>query len=188
MDVFEAIRSRRTVKSFGSAPVARELLDELFELARWAPNHNLTNPWRFRVLGPVATGNLRELAAAAARAKAADQVDPEAVARVAAAKFDRAPVLVAVSAKCHRDVVQHKEDLYATACAAYIVLLGAHERGLAAYWRTPGVLRSAAGLAAIGMDDDEEVLGLIYLGYPAEGSAPSVPGRNSHDTFVSYLE
>ncbi len=52
MDVEEAIRSRRTHKAYGPEPVGRDTLDELFELARWAPNHHLTNPWRFRVLGP----------------------------------------------------------------------------------------------------------------------------------------
>ncbi|MEA2269765.1 MAG: hypothetical protein QOC64_2375, partial [Solirubrobacteraceae bacterium] len=80
MDLEEAIRGRRTHKAYGSEPVPRETLDELFELARWAPNHNLTNPWRFRVVGP---GALERLKAAAG---------PEA-----AAKLDRAPTLVAVS-------------------------------------------------------------------------------------------
>ena len=52
VDVDDAIRTRRTHKAYRSEPVPRETLDELFDLARWAPNHNLTNPWRFRVLGP----------------------------------------------------------------------------------------------------------------------------------------
>src|SRR5881397_2337578 len=51
VELEQAIRSRRTVKAFGREPVERETLEELLELARWAPNHNLTNPWRFRVLG-----------------------------------------------------------------------------------------------------------------------------------------
>jgi nitroreductase len=46
VDVEEAIRTRRTHKVYGPEPVPRDTLDELFELARWAPNHNLTNPWR----------------------------------------------------------------------------------------------------------------------------------------------
>ena len=49
------------------------------------------------------------------------------------------------------DPVQDEEDLLATACAAYIVLLGAHDRGLAGYWRTPAVLREPAGRAALGI-------------------------------------
>jgi len=48
----DLIRSRRTHKSFGPEPVPPETLDELLELARWAPNHHRTNPWRFRVIGP----------------------------------------------------------------------------------------------------------------------------------------
>src|SRR5919202_14045 len=80
MDLDELIRTRRTYKAYEPAPVPRDTLEELFELARWAPNHHLTNPWRFRVLGPRA---LEALKAAAG---------PEA-----APKLDRAPTLVAAS-------------------------------------------------------------------------------------------
>ena len=69
MDVEEAIRTRRTHKVYGPEPVPRETLDELFELARWAPNHNLTNPWRFRVLGPESLARLKEAAGEEAAAK-----------------------------------------------------------------------------------------------------------------------
>ena len=51
MDALNAIRTRRTVKAFTPEPVPRDVLAELFELARWAPNHRLTAPWRFRVVG-----------------------------------------------------------------------------------------------------------------------------------------
>ena len=62
MDVQEAIRTRRTHKAFAPNPLPRELIDELLELARWVPNHNLTNPWRFRVLGPEALDALKRAA------------------------------------------------------------------------------------------------------------------------------
>ena len=62
MDVEKAIRTRRTHKAFSERELDAALLDELLELARWAPNHNLTNPWRFRVLGPRARERLMELA------------------------------------------------------------------------------------------------------------------------------
>src|ERR1044072_5140587 len=58
MDVETAIRTRRTHKAFGPDPLTREQVEELLELARWAPNHHLTAPWRFRVLGPRAPGRL----------------------------------------------------------------------------------------------------------------------------------
>ena len=58
VELEDAIRTRRTHKAYGAEPVPRETLEELLELARWAPNHNLTNPWRFRVVGPRVAGAL----------------------------------------------------------------------------------------------------------------------------------
>ncbi len=125
MDIDDAIRTRRTHKAFGLEPLDRETLDELFELARWAPNHHGTNPWRFRVLGRDALARLKHAAG------------PEH-----AAKLDRAPTLIVVSAALAGEELQDEEDLHATAIAAYIVLLAAHARGFAGYWRTPAVLRT----------------------------------------------
>ena len=156
MDVVEAIRTRRTHKSFGPEPVPRGTLEELFDLARYAPNHHLTQPWRFRVLGAEALERLQE---------AAGPAD--------APKLERAPTLVVASARLEGDELQDAEDLHATAAAVYAVLLGAHDLGLAGYWRSPAVLRTAEGREAVGLPDDEHVLGLIHLG-PARGE-PRLP-------------
>jgi nitroreductase len=169
MDVEDAIRTRRTHKAFGPDPLPRELIDELLELARWVPNHNLTNPWRFRVLGPEALGALKEAAG------------PEG-----ATKLDRAPTLIAASATRSGDPVQDEEDLCATACATYAVLLAAHSRGLAGYWRTPGVLRTREGLGALGIGPDERFVALIHLGWPRQGRQP--PERLPPRDVVSYLD
>jgi nitroreductase len=186
MDIEEAIRSRRTVKAFRPEPVERATLDELLELARWAPNHNLTNPWRFRVVGPGALARLKDAAAALATAELPVGADHEAVGTVAAAKLDRAPTLVVCSAKLSGDPVQDEEDLHATACAAYIVLLGAEARGLAAYWRTPGVLRTEPGRAAVELPEDERFVGLLHLGHARQEA--DVPEREPAEQYVSYLD
>jgi nitroreductase len=170
MELEEAIRTRRTHKAYGPEPVDRATLDELFDLARWAPNHKLTNPWRFRVLGPQAL----------ARLKAAAE-DP-----IAAAKLARAPTLVAVSAAQSGDAIVDEEDAYATAVAAYAVLLAAHGRGLAGYWRTPAVLREPAGRAALGIAEGERVLGLLHLGHPRQ--QPRTPERAPVQDVVEYLD
>jgi nitroreductase len=169
MDVDEAIRTRRTHKAYKPGTVSRETLDELFELARWAPNHHLTNPWRFRVLGPEALERLKRAAG------------PEA-----ATKLDRAPTLVVCSAQLSGDRIQDEEDLHATACAAYIVLLGAHARGLAGYWRTPEVLRTEEGRTAVGLPESERFVSLIHLGQPVQERA--APEREPADSVVSYLD
>jgi nitroreductase len=170
VDLEDAIRGRRTHKAYGSEPVDRATLDELFDLARWAPNHHLTNPWRFRVLGPAALQRLK------------DAAGPEA-----AAKLDRAPTLIAVSvAQSGEDPVQDEEDLLATAAAAYIVLLAAHGRGLAGYWRTPAVLRTDAGRAALGVPTGERIIGLLHLGPPRQEREP--PERAPAGDVVTYLD
>ena len=168
MDVEEAIRTRRTHKAYRGEPVDREVVAELLDLARWAPNHNLTNPWRFRVVGPESLERLKEAAG------------PEA-----AVKLDRAPTLVVVSCALSGDEVQDEEDLHAAAVAAYIVLLAAHARGLAGYWRTPDVLRTEEGRAAVGIGDDERFVGLIHLGGPVQEKSP--PDRAPADQVVEFL-
>jgi nitroreductase len=168
MDVETAIRTRRTHKAFAPEPLPRQQIDELLELASWAPNHNLTIPWRFRVVGPETLRRLKQAAG------------PEG-----AAKLDRAPTLIVVSCALSGDPVEEEEDLHATASASYIVLLAAHARGLAGYWRTPGILRSAEGRAAVGLPEDERFVGLLHLGHPRQQKpAPERPGTDRTTTYL----
>jgi nitroreductase len=164
----EVIRSRRTHKSFGPEPVPAETLDELLELARWAPNHHRTNPWRFRVLGPLTLERLKEAAGPSE-----------------APKLERAPTLVVASAVLSGDLEQDEEDICATAAAVYAVLLGANARGLASYWRTPKVLRTKAGREAVCLPEGERFLGLIHLGTPRGNPPP--PERGALDSYRSFL-
>jgi nitroreductase len=187
MEATDAIRSRRTCKSFDGQPLMREELEELFELARWAPNHKLTQPWRFRVLGANSQEALRQAAATVALESAPDGADAEKIAAVAAKKLDRAPTLVAVSCVRNADPVLEAEDFAATAIAAYIVLLAAHARGLAGYWRSPAVLRDNRGTAALAIGPEEDVLGLLHLGH-AQGEPPAAAPRRTTEAFVSYLD
>jgi nitroreductase len=166
MDVETAIRSRRTHKAFQPQPLPREQVEELLELAGWAPNHNLTLPWRFRVVGPATLGRLKRAAG------------PEG-----AAKLDRAPTMVVVSCALGGDPIADEEDLHATAVASYIVLLAAHARGLAGYWRTPGLLRGAEGRAAVGLPEEERFVGLLHLGHPRQ-ERPTPPRPPVTETTV----
>jgi nitroreductase len=172
VEIEKAIRTRRTHKAYGPRALDEKTLDELFELARWAPNHHLSNPWRFRVLGPVTRDRLMRLA--------------EAEKPGSAVKLQRAPTLVAVSAALSGDDAQDREDVLATAVAAYIVLLGAHARGLAGYWRTVDLLDDPRGRALLGLADAETPLGLLYLGEPVQEQR--VPERAPLSEIVEYLE
>jgi nitroreductase len=172
MDVDTAIRTRRTHKAFERRPVERATLLELFELARWAPNHRLTNPWRFRVLGERSRADLAREA----------ELDKPGSAR----KLDRAPTLVVATAKLQGDPGEQREDLLAAALAAYIVLLGAHARGLAGYWRTLPLLDTPAVRSALAIAADEQPIGLLHLGHPHERQR--VPERAPVDEIAAFLD
>ena len=169
MELDELIRTRRTQKAYEPGPVDSTTLDTLFELARWAPNHHLTNPWRFRVLGRRALEALK------------DAAGPEA-----ARKLDRAPTLISASVVQTGDAIADEEAFAAAACASFIVLLGAHARGLDGYWRTPEVLRTPEGRAACGIEDGERVLGLLHLGR-GKGTKPA-PERAPLGAFRTFLD
>jgi nitroreductase len=171
MELEQAIRSRRTHKVFAPEPVAPQLLEQLFELARWAPNHHLTDPWRFRVLGPQTLARLKELA---------EELSPGS-----AAKLDRAPTLVVASVYRTGDEAQQAEDLLASAVAAYLVLLAAHGRGLAGYWRSVPLLDSPAGREALRLEDAETPIGLLHLGHPRQEQR--VPERAPVAAVARYL-
>ena len=146
-----------------------DTLEELLELARWAPNHNLTNPWRFRVLGPEALARLKAAAG------------PEA-----AAKLDRAPTLVVASVMQTGDPVQDEEDL----CAAAVATL---HRARGRPRPRAGRLLAHAGRAALrrraarrwACEAGERMLGLIHLGPPRQEKEP--PERLAPGDFVTFL-
>jgi nitroreductase len=172
MDLEQAIRTRRTHKAFGPRGVDAATLERLFDLARWAPNHHLTNPWRFRVLGARVRAALMELA--------------EARQPGSAVKLQRAPTLIAVAVQRAGEPVQEREDLLATAVAAYIVLLGAHAAGLAGYWRSVPLLDDPEGRRLLGFAAGETPVGLLYLGYPVQ--TQRVPERAPVAEIVTYLD
>lgn len=171
MEVLDAIRTRRTVKTYRPEPVARDVLERILEVARWAPNHRQTEPWRFRVLGSEAQQRLKQAAGG-----------PEA-----AVKLERAPTLVVASFVPSVLPLHAREDEQSAACAVYAVLLAARDAGLASYWRTPGVLRTDAGRRAVGLGEDEEVLGLLHFGEP-DGEVPEPPQRGALEHYVTFLD
>jgi nitroreductase len=145
------------------------MLLEILSAARFAPTHHMTEPWRFRVLGPVALSALKEIAG-----------------EKEAAKLDRAPTLVVATAALTGDLVQDEEDVCATAAAIELVLLAATELEVATYWRTPQLFRTPPGRDAAGIPAGERFLGLLHFG-PAERE-PAARERRPVEAYVAFLE
>jgi nitroreductase len=152
-------------------PLPDALLVRLCELAARAPNHHLTNPFRFAIL----TGDARaRLGDGVAVHVATTGGDERAVAK-ARTKYLRAPALVAVGcASAHgADEVVRREDRDATAAAVQTLLLAAEAAGLAAYWGTGAAVDAEAAKEACGFAPDVEIVALVYVGWPLERIRPT---------------
>jgi nitroreductase len=165
MDVDEAIRSRRTLKEYEPRAVPDEVVGELLDLAVLAPNHHLTLPWRFWVLGRATLERLMEATG--------DR------------KLLRSYTAIAAGVTWSEDDHEAQEDYASMACALQNVMLAARARGLASYWRTPGVFAKPAFGQMLGVPEDVRLVGLVHLGWPAV-PFPETPPRRA-EAFTAWL-
>ncbi|MGB3733720.1 MAG: nitroreductase [Ilumatobacter sp.] len=169
----EVIRSRRTsmfVDQTRDVPVS--VVEELCELATWAPNHKKTWPWRFALFTGEGRSRLGEtMAADMAHAEFGD----DAKRTKTAGKYLRTPATLVVGCEPHPNDMLHRENRDAVAAAIQNLMLGATSIGLASFWSTPALTRPPAVLDLCGFHRDDRIVGIIYLGW-ADGIAP-VPER-----------
>lgn len=179
MDVDQAIRDRRTHKFFGGGAITEDQLRELLELAIWAPNHGLTEPWRFSVVSGARLGALQAAidAAFGAMDKGGDAGLLEFKRRKMGRRLAGAAAVIAVSYRRTPDKpATDREDYAATACAVQNILLGATARGFVGLWSTGKVMGHPLVRAFLRQGDDEAQVGVIFLGTPAQAAVP----RRSH--------
>ena len=172
MNVSTAIRERRTIKRFTNRPVTREEITELLASATLAPNHRLTNPWRFYVLGPDAR---EAYGRALGDRKAKKQTDPVKAAQVrdtVAAEHRALPSMIAVAVVDATDAEQRDEDYAATMMGVQNIMLHAVEMGLGTAIRTGGIMGDPAARAAVGIPDGQRIIAVINIGEPADVPPP----------------
>ncbi len=158
----ERIRGRRTVGQFLKQPVARKLLLEAIEVARWAPNHHVTEPWHFYVLGDESIARAVELT----RAITAEKKGEKAADFKAAAAAER-PGWLVVTCRRSADELRQQEDYASCCCAIQNLMLYLSEAGVATKWSTGAITRDARFFELLGVDPvDAFVAGLIFYGYP----------------------
>ncbi len=164
MDTLEALRTRRTVGAFAPEAPPLDVIARAIEAATWAPNHHLTEPWRFHVL----VGPAREELAAAICATLPPEKATDAERASVRGKIGRAPVLVVVTqVGSPDDVVRDLEDYAACACATQNLLLAAHAEGLAAKWSTGKLAHSEGAKRYLGVRKHDRIVAYVYVGYAA---------------------
>lgn len=176
MEVTQAIRSRQSINRVRPDPVPRELIQQVLESAIHAPNHRLTEPWRFHVFTGRGRGEFARARAETARLLAVEEgEEPDLIeGRVSRErkKAFRAPVVIVVISEAGRDEVETLEN-YAACCAAVQNMqLTAHALGLGTIWRTGPVAYHEHMRGFFGLDEGDTIVAYLYLGYPDMGERP----------------
>ena len=169
--VLAAIKERRSIGKVTTEVPPRELIWQLLEAGTWAPNHHLTEPWRFVVLEGDARVALGKVMGAV---DAARHDDPEKGAEAAdktARKPLRAPYVIAVGVEPDPSAPEI-EELCSGAAAAQNMLLAAEALGLAAIWRSGWIAFAPEIRHHLGFSASGRVLGFIYVGFAA-GEKPT---------------
>jgi nitroreductase len=168
MPIPDIIEQRRSVKKFTGRAVTREEIESLLDAAILAPNHRLTRPWRFYVLGPEAR-YAYGLALGERKARKISDVDAARALRETIAAEHRALPCMIVVAVVQNDNPEIREEDYAAAMMAIENLaIAAIALGLGTHIKTGGVMGDAAARAAVGVGGTERIVAIVNVGEPAE--------------------
>ena len=170
MEVTQAIQSRQSVGRVKQDPVPRELVEKILESAVHAPNHKITEPWRFHVFTGKGRGELARARAELARILAETEGEEEELAagRISRErkKAFRAPVVIVVISRGGRDEIEALENYAACAAAVQNMQLTAHALGLATIWRTGLQAYHPYMHEFFGLEAGDKIVAYLYLGYP----------------------
>ena len=158
----EVLRGRRTINLYLQTPVPAKLVRDAIEVATWAPNHHVTEPWRFYLLGKKSIAAcvelVREMTTAKKDVKAGD---------FKAQSWSEKPGWLIVTCRNSEDALTHQEDLAACAAAVQNFMLYLWKAGVGSKWTTGDITRDVRFNEIVGIDADaESVVGLIWYGYP----------------------
>ncbi|WP_078553637.1 nitroreductase family protein [Bacillus alkalicellulosilyticus] len=174
MDIFEAIKSRRTIGKVKSTVVPKEDIEKILEAGTYAPNHFLTEPWRFFVLEGEARNRLGDVFATIKKEELGDTEENAKKIEAATKNPLRAPVIIAVAVEpSDKKRVILLEEYAAVNAAIQNMLLTAHSLGLGAIWRTGDLCYHPEVKAFFRLSEKGELLAFIYLGYPDMTKSPS---------------
>jgi nitroreductase len=186
MDVFEAIAARRSIKQFTDRPIEREELDRLLQAVVEAPNHRMTEPWRFYVLGP---GARRAWGEALGARKAKRVEDPEAARAVVekvASTHEALPAMIAVATTLDDNPEIREEDYAAAMMGVQNLMLAALDMGLGTHLKTGAVMDDPRARAAVGVPEGERIVAVVHLGEPA--AVPDARARRPAAEVTTWVE
>lgn len=182
MSLESIIRARRTFHQFTGGSVPQEVINSALELALWAPNHKMTQPWIFFDIGPVTRQKLVELAVELKRKNTPDL--SEAVEASLKEKLNSASHIIMIGLKLCSDAFQAREDYATVCCGVQNMSLYIHEQGYGSKWSTGEFTRNKKTYEILEVDPGEvEIVGALMVGGIDPLQPVRVPPRpESHST------
>lgn len=185
MHTSDAISGRRSIKRFTAREIPRDEIEALLAAATLAPNHRLTQPWRFYVLGPEAR-HAYGLALGARKARKVDDPAAGAALRETVAAEHRAlPGMIAVAVVEQENPETREEDYAATMMAIENLALTAVAIGLGTHLKTGAIMNDPAARAAVGLPEGQRIVAIVNVGTPADMLPPKK--REPATAFTTWL-
>ena len=179
--VYQAIYQRRMAWRFRDDPVDREVIARLLDTAVWAPNHRLTEPWRFFVLER--DGETRRKVAELCYEHSLEN-GGKSRAEAARRKVMAPPVLIYVYSLPGDKEEVTRENYASVACAVQNMSLAAVAEGLTVTWETGRTTRHPKLRKVLGAEKDWLMVGALSIGVPDETLNPP---RTPVGQFTSWL-
>lgn len=168
----EVIRGRRTVNMFLQTPVPGELVRGAIEAATWAPNHHVTEPWRFIMPGKETVRQILDLCQ-----QMVTRNKGEEIARHKRDSWTEKPGWLIVTCQRSEDALREREDYAACSAAVQNFMLYLWKAGVGSKWTTGDITRDDRFFDIIDVNpSDAFVVGLIWFGYPKLTPAQSRKG------------
>ena len=185
MHISDAISSRRSIKKFTRRSVTREEMETLLSAAVAAPNHRLTQPWRFYVLGPDARQAYGLVLGERKARKIEDPAAAQAMRDTVAAEHRALPAMLVVAVADNENPEIKEEDYAAVMMAIQNLSLAAVALGLGTHVKTGAIMADPAARSAAGVKATERIVAVVNIGEPAE--VPAAKTRESATAFTTWL-
>jgi nitroreductase len=180
-DIGEVIKSRRTTNLFQDKDVPDKYIIQAIDHARWAPNHRLTEPWHFYLIGGKTREKVIELIT---EIKSSDK--SENLRLTTRKRLDAIPGWFVLTSDNSTDSILKRENYAACCCAAQNLMLYLWDKGIGVKWTTGDVIRHDRFYELLKMDKtNRKVVGLFWYGFPAQ---VSIQKRHSTDEIISKLD
>jgi len=161
-DFGEVLKGRRTINLFLHTPVPRQLVLDAIEIATWAPNHHVTEPWRFLLMGEETVARTIDLV----REIVTVNKGPE-LAEFKAKSWAEKPGWVTVTCRRSENALCEREDYAACSAAVQNFMLYLWKAGVGSKWTSGAITRDPRFFEILGVDPDKEfVVGMLWYGYP----------------------